>query len=293
MKWPLLWVAFLLAAGLAACQTPVATPAVVIPSTSPPVPGPQPEPTAAGDLATRYRDLAAGGTAVFQVDPARSSVRVYVFRSGRAARSGHNHVLSLPGIQGFVSLPSDVAGEAAFDLQVLLEDLVIDDPALRAETGGAFAGERSASDIEGTRRNLLGPKGLDAAQWPMLELRSLSVEGDWPMLVARVEVRLHGLTVEKELLLRVEREAGADSQGRVERLRVRGDLVLRQSEFGITPYSVLGGLLAVQDPVGIEVDLSAGLLALDAELSGHVPGNAGAESVQGRYWPTSASLAGP
>jgi hypothetical protein len=38
-------------------------------------------------------------------------------------------------------------------------------------------------------------------------------------------------------------------------LRASGEFVLRQSDFGMTPFSVLGGLMAVQDMVGITFDL--------------------------------------
>lgn len=202
-----------------------------------------------GDRAAAYREQAARGAQVYAIDPAASKLRVYVFRGGQAAKNGHNHVLSAPRFEGYLAWPSGDPRQARFELRFPLDALVIDDPALRAETGGSFSGQRSVSDIEGTRRNLLGPKGLDSAQWPFLEVKSLGVEGDWPILVARVEVRLHGVAQEKELMLRVEREP--------DRLRARGTLVLRQSEFGVVPFSVLGGLLAVQDPVAIEFDLRA------------------------------------
>lgn len=38
-------------------------------------------------------------------------------------------------------------------------------------------------------------------------------------------------------------------------VNIRFSLVIRQQEFGITPFSVLGGLLRVQDPLMIEYGL--------------------------------------
>ncbi|MGH8560441.1 MAG: hypothetical protein ACRES4_00550, partial [Nevskiales bacterium] len=70
---------------------------------------------------------------------------------------------------------------------------------------------------------------------------------DWPMLVADVAVTLHGVTRQQPVMLRVQHSA-AD-------MKVTGSLVLRQAEFGITPYSLFGGVLSVQDPVVIEFDL--------------------------------------
>jgi hypothetical protein len=36
-----------------------------------------------------------------------------------------------------------------------------------------------------------------------------------------------------------------------------GELTLKQSDFGITPFSVLGGALAVQDQLELRFELSA------------------------------------
>jgi polyisoprenoid-binding protein YceI len=44
-------------------------------------------------------------------------------------------------------------------------------------------------------------------------------------------------------------------EGLPDRLSVTGSLVLRQTDFGVQPYSVLGGMLAVQDEVIIEFKL--------------------------------------
>ena len=38
-------------------------------------------------------------------------------------------------------------------------------------------------------------------------------------------------------------------------LQVQGSMVLRQTDFGVRPYSVLGGLLAVQDAVVVDFTL--------------------------------------
>lgn len=45
-------------------------------------------------------------------------------------------------------------------------------------------------------------------------------------------------------------------KGLPDHLTVDGALVLRQSDFGVKPLSVLGGLLAVQDEVIVEFKLS-------------------------------------
>ncbi|HEY1077790.1 MAG TPA: YceI family protein [Fontimonas sp.] len=226
--------------GLGACQAPAPQPADVDPAQSD-----------AADLAAEYQSLLARG-AVYRVDPSASDLRIYVFRGGTAARLGHHHVLSAPRFDGYVSVPGDAVAEARFDLQFRFDELLIDDPALRTQTGGPFGGTRSESDISGTRRNMLGPRVLDADRYPFLRVSSLAIAGDWPMLVATVAIEMHGVRREREVLLQVERDE--------QTLRARGELVLRQTEFGVTPLSILGGVIAVQDPVAIRFDLRASRL---------------------------------
>ncbi len=235
MRHPALLASLLL---LAACQAPAprgSVAAEVAPS------------MAAVDKS--YARLRSAGATVYRVEPAASDVRIYVFRGGRAARLGHNHVLSAPEFDGYVALDGDSADSARFDLRFALDALIVDDEALLEATGGSFLSARSESDINGTRRNMLGERVLDAATHPELRIRSVSVGGDWPLLVARIAVDWRGISRPYDVLLQVERDD--------EILRARGELVLRQTDFGITPLSILGGTLAVQDAVGLRFDIRA------------------------------------
>ncbi len=220
---------------LVACQTAAPQPVAAVPE-------------AAADLRAEYQALVQSGT-VYAVDAAASKVRIYVFRAGAAARLGHNHVLTVSRFEGYVAVPSDQAADARFELRVPLSELVVDDSSARRETGGSFSGERSADDIAGTRKNMLGERGLQADQFPVMRLRSVAIEGDWPVLVAQVELTLHGVTRTHAVMLHVERDAA--------RLKVDGAFTLRQSDFGVTPFSALGGLMKVQDAVAISFSLIA------------------------------------
>lgn len=200
------------------------------------------------DLVAKYRALGAVGGQVFVLDPERSAVRIYVFRGGKAAQYGHNHVLSAPAFQGFFHLASGGALESAFDLAFRLDQLVVDLPEHRAATGGSFATEVSASATESTRDNMLGEFGLQAAQYPWVRIRSLQIAGESPRFAALVEVELHGQTREIWVPLQV---TGLPGQ-----VLVQGATVLRQTEFGVKPFSVLGGLLSVQDPLVVEFTLA-------------------------------------
>ncbi|MGH8443719.1 MAG: hypothetical protein ACREVL_00570, partial [Solimonas sp.] len=126
----------------------------------------------------QYRKPLSGDGSLYAVDPAASTVAIYVYRGGAAARFGHNHVLAAPQIEGQVRAGDNVAA-AQFSLRFRLDQLRIDDAAQRAATGGNFVSVRSAEDIAGTQKNML--KGLDAEHFPEVVINSIAVYGDWPV----------------------------------------------------------------------------------------------------------------
>ena len=193
-----------------------------------------------------YAELARGGGKVYRLEPENSTVRIYVFRGGRAAKVGHNHVLSAPKFAGFVYLPSAGFANTRFDLEFRLDELEFDNPETRASLGSAYASALSNDDIRGARDHMLGDENLQAKRFPFVRVHGVGVIGEAPKLAANVQVELHGQMRPMWLPLTVE--------GLSDRITISGSFVLRQSDFGVSPYSVLG-LLAVQDEVVIEFRL--------------------------------------
>lgn len=188
-----------------------------------------------------------GEGALYVLDPAASKVLVYVFRGGLAASKGHNHVLNAPKFEGLVLLPGEDPAQARFSLRFRFDELQLDWDALRVGVGGNFAEPRSEEDIADTRKNML--KSLQADQYPELVINAVRIAGDWPVLIADVDISLHGVTRRQTVLLKVQH---SDDE-----VMAQGQLVLRQSDYGIKPLSVLGGLLSVQDEIGLEFELVA------------------------------------
>ncbi len=227
------------AVGLMACVATPPAPPIASPSAT--------QASQPPDLAATYAELLKSGGKVIPLDPKTSDVRILVFRGGRAGTAGHNHVLSAPQFTGFFHLPSSGANNARFDLAFRLDQLEIDNAALRATLGGAFSAVMPPEFIEGTRRHMLGEDNMQAAQFPFVRIRSLEIQGEAPRFAAKVEIEMHGQKREMWLPLTVE--------GLPERLSVTGSFVLRQTDFGVTPYSILGGLVTVKDEVIIEFTL--------------------------------------
>lgn len=163
-----------------------------------------------------------------------NALRILVFRGGTAARLGHNHVLRAADLR--VDWPA--AGPV---LSFRLDALDIDPPALRAVLGPAFSSAVDDEARAGTRANLL--RALDAAAHPEVVVRTLQQVGEGGRRVVEAEITLHGVTRRQWFVAEVE--------GR----RARGDVVIRQSDFAVQPFTVLGGLLAVQDALVVQFEL--------------------------------------
>jgi len=218
----------LLAVALGACGGPPRQPPAA----------PSPAPAATAPAGPRYR-----------VDAARSELRVLVYRAGPLARFGHNHVLISRALEGSITLaaPAAYAG-ARFDVRLPVASLAVDEPAARREEGDEFASQPSASDIEGTRRNLLGPQVLNAAACPVLSLAGSTVE-EAGALTGHASVDDCGRGGPVVAPLSVSERDGA--------LIVRGGFSVRQSELGLAPFSVGLGALSVRDALEVRFVLTA------------------------------------
>jgi polyisoprenoid-binding protein YceI len=188
------------------------------------------------------------GATVFDVDAARSVVTIRVYRAGPMAKLGHNHVITSGDEQGVVWQGLEPAG-SGFELRIPVQALVVDDSAARAGAGPDFAGEVPESARKGTYQNLLRPEVLDAAQYPEIVVRSNGLGGTWQRPVAHAEAILKGQARTIDVPLELDRSGTT--------LTARGAFRIRQTDFGMTPFSVAGGAIQVGD----EVDLSFEIVA--------------------------------
>ena len=183
-----------------------------------------------------YEQAAAQGKAVYRVDARQSLVVIEVRRGGSLARLGHDHVIAARNVAGFVA---PEAGRA--DLYVALDDLTVDETELRK--AAAFDTQPSESDIAGTRANMLD-KALETNNFPFALIHMDSRDGK-----NSVTITLHGVTRTLEVPVKIDRD---DNQ-----IGATGLLTFNQSDFGITPYSILGGAIAVQDRLNLRFTIRA------------------------------------
>lgn len=188
------------------------------------------------------------GAVVYEVNAEESEVVMLVYRAGPLARFGHNHAIAstLETGRAWVGDTLDASG---FELRVPVAQLSVDDPSLRASLGGEFAGAVPDDAREGTLRNMLRPEVLDAEHHPEIRVQSIRISGDFGQPLVRAAVTLRGLTREIEVPVELQRDSA--------RIEASGSMKLRQTEFGITPFSIAGGAVQVADEIDVRFRIVA------------------------------------
>ncbi len=217
--------------GLGACQTS--------PPPSPPVPQPQPA-AAPPAIPAGAREL--------KVSAEESLLQILVYRGGAMARMGHNHVIASHRLSGSVFLTEDPLA-TRFDISFPVNELTVDEPALREAAGTDFAPAVPQSARDGTRTNLLSPALLDGSNYPAIQLRATDIKPADAGFDAGVEVTFKGATHALRVPVQLERRDDA--------IIARGEFPLRQSELGLKPFSVAMGTLVVLDEMHIRFEVTA------------------------------------
>lgn len=183
----------------------------------------------------------------FEVDSDASEIRLLVAREGPLAVLGHNHVMVAP-VHGAL-YAGESAAASGFDLEIRVREFDVDPSAAREQEGPDFAAAVPDAARKGTRDNLLGSDVLDAARFPTIRIESVALVGPrWnPDVTARITLR--GTTRDVDFPSAVVQSA--------DEITVVAAVTLRQSDFGITPFSILGGGLRVRDAIRVRAHIVA------------------------------------
>jgi hypothetical protein len=185
---------------------------------------------------------------VYTIDADRSFVTLRVYRAGRLAKLGHNHVVTSANETGRV-WTNGTPATSGFEVRMAVADLVVDDPAARADAGPDFPGDLSEAAREGTRTNMLRAEVLDGERYPEIVVRAGSLGGTWDQPAVAASVTLKGQTRSVDVPLAIVRTDDA--------IVARGSFSVLQSDFGITPFSIGGGAIAVADAVDVSFEIRA------------------------------------
>jgi polyisoprenoid-binding protein YceI len=217
--------------GLAACQTsppvtetPPAAPTPAVPSAAP------------------------AGAHEYAVVAEESLLQILVFRGGAMARLGHNHVIASHLLSGTVYVADDPL-QTRFEIRVPVNELTVDEPAMREMAGTDFPPGVPQTARDGTRKNMLSEALLDGEKYPTIRLRATDVVAAGEGFDVGVEITIKDQVRTVRVPVALARKDGA--------LVARGEFPLKQSDLGFKPFSVAMGTLVVLDEMHIHFEVVA------------------------------------
>ena len=180
--------------------------------------------------------------ATYEIDSARSTIQVDVYKEGFFKAFGHDHLVTAKEFSGRFVFDPNHAENSSVTFRVTTKSLIALDP-----------GE-SEKDRSSVQTTMQGKEVLDVEQFPEVTFSSTDVsklekKGDkWNVTLAG-KLKLHG--VEKPIHLPVSVSiAGSE-------LIAQGEVFLLQTDYGITPVKVAGGTVKVKDRLRIHFEMHA------------------------------------
>ncbi len=185
---------------------------------------------------------------VFRIDAAQSEIVARVFKEGIASSFAHDHVIRASKIDGEVRFDAKNPEAGSISIRIASASLIADEPAVR--TKHHVEKEIGESDRAKIEETMLGPEQLDAKRFTEIAFQSTRIQesGDGRYTISGV-LTLHG----REQPVAVDVHAKLDGGT----LHATGTFPIRQSSFGIMPYSVALGSIRTKDEVRIELSIVA------------------------------------
>lgn len=166
--------------------------------------------------------------------PGAARLLIRTGRDGLAARAGHDLTLEITRWSAVAEMPGGDPADASLTARIELDSLEV-----RDGTGGALPlTDYDRREIEATARKLLSERGEPVATYE--SSRMLPAGGGGAI---QGTASLYGVTV--PVRLQVTERGGA---------RRAATAAVRQSAFGIRPYSAFLGALRVRDEVTVEIE---------------------------------------
>ena len=180
-------------------------------------------------------------TGTHELGPGDGRVLVKTGREGLAARAGHDLTLEITRWSARVTVPDSASGGIA--AATLTAELDLGSLAVREGSGGAKAlTDRDRRDIEGQARKALGSAAK--ASYASAKVVPSSSSGTPANGAIEGTLTLNG----KSQPVRLQVISPVPGQ-------YRGSATVRQTDFGITPYSGLFGTLKLKNEITIEFEV--------------------------------------
>ena len=181
-------------------------------------------------------------TRTYTIVPSESSFGVFAGKTGIFSAFAHNHEIGVKSFSGRVVVPAAGAGGGSLEMEVDAPSLVVLDKK---------PSEEDKKKIFSSMHNEV----LESAKYQKITFKSVSVSdvkqtgNEAYNFVVNGDLTLHGVT--KRIAVPV--AANVTQQ----LLRATGKYTLKQSDFGIKPYSAAGGTIKVKDEIVVNFNIVA------------------------------------
>jgi len=183
----------------------------------------------------------------YVIDAEESEVVVLVYKAGIAARFAHDHVIAAKELAGEITWDPERPEATKVSVTVQAGSLVADDPQVVKKH--KVASDLGEDDRKAVEENLKGEDQLHVAKYPTITFTADSLRKVKDAIYLAGTLTLHGVAKKVSLLVTIEEQDG--------RLRGRGKLSVKQSDFGYEPFSAFLGAVKVKDQAVIMLDLVA------------------------------------
>ncbi|MDF1665085.1 MAG: YceI family protein [Planctomycetota bacterium] len=165
----------------------------------------------------------------------KSEFKIYVWKAGIASGFAHDHIMSVEDFKGQVVYDEKDPSKSNVFIRVEAKSLKVLDPKVKA------------ADKRKIKKSMDSDEVLNVKKYPKITFKSTKVEvkkAAGNVLKVTGKMSLCGQTKTISFPVKIERKGG--------KLVASGAFKLRQTEFGMKPYSALLGAIKVKDLVDVK-----------------------------------------
>jgi polyisoprenoid-binding protein YceI len=181
-------------------------------------------------------------TRTYTIVPSESSFWVFAGKTGLFSALAHDHEIGVKSFSGRVVVPAAGASGGSLEMEVDAPSLVVLD-------------KKPSEEDKKKIFNSMHNEVLESSKYQKITFKSVSVSdvkqtgSDAYSFVVNGDLSLHGVT--KRIAVPV--AATVTPQ----QLRATGKYTLKQTDYGIKPYSAAGGTIKVKDEVVVNFNIVA------------------------------------
>ncbi len=177
----------------------------------------------------------------YTIVTSESSFWVYVEKAGLLSGLAHNHEIGVKSFSGRIVVPEAGASGGSLELDVNAQSLMVLD-------------KKPSEEDKKKIYSSMHSEVLESAKYQKISFKSASVSdlkktGDGYGFTLNGDLTLHGVT--KRIAVPV------NATITPQQLRAIGKYTLRQSDYGIKPYSAAGGTIKVKNEVVVNFNIVA------------------------------------